>query len=119
MAALVFGAEDECIEEGSDVIITPFSATPTFSWRHGEAFLFLFLLTGDVTSSDFDRAAGSPRGAHFKFIIIQDGVGGHAFAWPSICKGALPVGGAPNQTTVQSFMWDGSNLLAAGMPAVF
>jgi hypothetical protein len=99
---------------------TTFSATPTFTWDRGDPLTFVLVLTGNVTSSTFDMTIAAPRGAHFKFVIIQDAVGGWTFAWPGICKGALPVGGAAKQITVQTFiLLDGPVLVAAGLPAVF
>jgi hypothetical protein len=101
-------------------VITPFSATPTFTWDRGDPCTFVITLTGNVTSSTFDTTISAPRGAHFKFVIIQDAVGGRTFAWPNICKGMLPVGGGSNQITVQTFiLLDGPQLVAAGLPAIF
>jgi hypothetical protein len=97
---------------------TPFSPTPHFSFNLGSGTAFKMLLTGDVTSSTVDTSQLSP-GAKVTFIIVQDAVGGHAFAWPANCLGAQPIAAGANETTVQSFVFDGVNLLSHGIPAIF
>lgn len=67
-----------------------------------------------------DTTVNALRGFHFKFVIIQDAVGRYAFAWPSICKGALPIGQGKKQTTIQTFiLLHGPTLRAILLPAIF
>lgn len=97
---------------------TPFSPTPNFAFSPGSGFTFKMVLTGDVTSSTVDTSTLSP-GTRVAFVLLQDAIGGHAFAWPANCLGAQPIAAGANQTTVQSFLFDGVNLLSHGVPAIF
>jgi hypothetical protein len=97
---------------------TPFSPTPRFSFNPGSGFAFKMVLTGDVTSSTVDTSTLSPS-TRVAFVLLQDAIGGHAFAWPANCLGAQPIAAGANQTTVQSFIFDGVNLLSHGIPAIF
>lgn len=100
--------------------VTQFSANPQFTWDRGDPHAFSFILSNDVASSVFDMSVTPPRGSEFCFIIVQDGVGGHQFTWPTICVGAPMVGPTPGQTTIQKFiLLDGPVLAASGPPMYF
>jgi hypothetical protein len=79
-----------------------FSATPVFNAQ--SVLSFKITLTGDVTSSTITNPTAGQRVA---FIITQDGVGGHAFAYPANVKGASGVAPDAGLTTVQEFIYDG------------
>lgn len=84
-----------------------FSATPTFDASLGNTQKIT--LTGNVTSSTLSNAQA---GQHLWFIIIQDGTGGHTFAWPSNVKGGMTIGANPNEVSAQEFIFDGTNARA-------
>ena len=62
---------------------------------------FQVTLGGNVTSVTVENA--SP-GQIVTFILIQDGTGGHTFAWPASMTGTSPIDGTPNITNVQQFI---------------
>lgn len=99
-------------------VATAYSATPVFVPNPVGSCTFAITLTGNVTSSTF-TSAGLSAGALFNFKILQDGSGAHTFAWPALALGTQPISTTANQTTVQNFFWDGTNLLATGFPVVF
>jgi hypothetical protein len=81
-----------------------FSATPTFD--AGSFSAFFMTLTGNVTSSTI---SGMVKGQLVTFVITQDGTGGRTFAFPATVKGAFPVNPTAGSTSVQTFIFDGSN----------
>lgn len=100
-------------------VAVPFSVTPVFTPNPSpSSCTFSITLASDVTSSTFD-ATGIDPGTPFNFILIQDIAGGHTFSWPVECLGTQFIGTTPLQTTVQNFVWTGTNLIATGFPAVF
>lgn len=87
----------------------PFSATPVFP---ASTFAgFVITLTGNVTSSSI---SGGVAGTHYTFVIIQDGVGNHTFAWPANVINAQAPDPGPNQRSQQTFYFDGTNFVADG-----
>lgn len=95
------------------VITIPFSSTPTFSLA-AQNELFLFTLTGDATSEPFSAAGGILVPAIVSWQITQDGTGAHSFSWPANTVGGCTVGSQPNQTTMQMFLWNGTDAIAVG-----
>lgn len=93
-------AADICL-----VVPTAFSATPTFNAGAAVIPTFTMTLTGTVTSSTITNATA---GQLVNFLITQDGVGGHPFAWPSNVKDPPPI--APDATLVSAsqFLYDGA-----------
>lgn len=91
------------------LLVVPWSATPAFP---GDVYTaFRVTLTGAVTSS---TAPDTVQGNLYTFIIAQDAIGGHPFAWPANCVNASPINPDPNGFTVQTFVMDTSNLRAIG-----
>jgi hypothetical protein len=94
-----------------------FSATPTFNAAANNNFKMT--LTGSVTSSTL---SGATAGQTLIFEIIQDGVGGRTFAWPSNMKNTMSITGqaaGANETSIQSFFYDGSNAYAISPGMVY
>lgn len=94
------------------IVTTPltvtFSATPTFDCS--QASIFIITLTGNVTSSTLANALA---GQLIIFKIIQDGAGGHTFAWPANVKGgSVPINTTASASNVQMFFFDGANAVA-------
>jgi hypothetical protein len=87
-----------------------YSATPSFD--AGTASTFKMTLTGDVTSSTLANAAA---GQMMSFVLCQDAVGNHNFAWPSNVKGGMTVGLQPSKCSAQAFVYDGTQAWAVGM----
>ncbi len=99
-------------------VTVPFAATPTFTSSPLGSCTFAMTLTGNVTSSTFS-SAGLSAGSLFNFILAQDGSGGHTFAWPAVALGMQPIATAASLTTVQSLIWNGTNLIPNAFPTVF
>lgn len=95
---------DGLVSSGGEVDVT-FSATPAFNSNLGN--LFKITLTGNVTSSTLTGPAGLQV---ITFMIIQDGAGGHTFAWPPNVVGGMTISGTASAVNVQSGLWDGTNL---------
>jgi hypothetical protein len=89
------------------VVSIPFSPTPVFDASQGNTFEIV--LTGSVTSSTLVNVT---PGQALRFIVKQDGAGGHPFVPP----GSLPMAQisiAPSKTNIQAFIVDsGSNVYA-------
>jgi hypothetical protein len=62
--------------------------------------VFSITLTGNVTSSTFTNLV---PGQQITMHILQDGSGGHTFAWPSGTVGSGVVDTTPNQINAQVF----------------
>jgi hypothetical protein len=91
------------------LLIAPWSADMEFP---GDTYTsFRTTLEGDVTSS---TAPGTVQGNLYTFIIQQDGIGGHAFTWPTNFINATPVNPDPNGFTVQTFVMGNIDLIAVG-----
>lgn len=65
------------------------------------------LLASDVTSSIFSGGNG-----YYVFIIIQDGVGGHLFTWPTTFVNAAVVLPTPGGSLTQLFFYDSAKAYA-------
>lgn len=93
----------------------PFSATPTWdaSTLSTIRAVFQMTLTADVTAGTL---ANLTKGQMITFIIIQDGTGAHAFAWPGGVNGAGDIDAAASSISIQSFVVanDGVNLYPLG-----
>lgn len=93
----------------NQLLIVPWSATPEFPGD--ELATWRITLTGDVTSS---TAPDTLQGNLYTFIILQDSVGDHAFAFPPNCVNATPVNPTPNGITIQTFVMGVSDLVPIG-----
>lgn len=96
---------------GNTIVSVPFSATPVFDCSLGSKFQMV--LTGNVTSSTLINI---PPGVTLRFIIKQDGTGGHTFAPPANLPMNFPVPSAPNQVFTQVFMADNAGNLFVETP---
>jgi hypothetical protein len=81
-----------------------FSATPTFN--AATASTFQITLTGDVT---VPVLSGATAGQMLTFIVIQDGIGNHAFNWPSNVINGDTISPNAGDRSIQTFIFDGSN----------
>jgi hypothetical protein len=103
----------------SQLEIVPYSSAPNFDGTDYTAFKIT--LTGDVNGATLGTFV---PGNLYTFLIVQDGVGGHAFTWPSgpapsnLYNGA-PVDQDPNSTTVQTFVADDAGVLWAIGPGTW
>jgi hypothetical protein len=79
--------------------VVPFGASLTFDCSKANGFQVT--LGGNVTSSVVENAA---PGQIVTFVLIQDGTGGHTFAWPASMTGTAPIDGTANITNVQQFI---------------
>jgi len=73
--------------------------------------LFQVTLTGDMVGLPISAVGVVPPGV-ITFQITQDSVGGHAFTWPANAIGGCTIAGAASSTSVQTFIWDGTNAYA-------
>jgi hypothetical protein len=89
--------------------VVAFSATPTFDGS--SSLSFITTLTGDVTGPVF---SGGVSGQIYTFMIKQDAIGSHSFAWPANVQGGGVIDPTPNAVNIQSFMSDGVNLYPTG-----
>ena len=62
---------------------------------------FQLTLTGNVTPTTL---ANTTAGQVLIFIVIQDGTGGHTFAWPSSVTGGVVINPTASSITVQAFV---------------
>jgi len=82
----------------------PYSATPTFDCSPSSGLLtFQMALSGDVTAPVVINQSSAQV---VTFLITQQGVGGHAFTWPSNVHNAAAISTTPGSTTSQSFTVD-------------
>jgi hypothetical protein len=89
------------------VVSVPFSATPVFDASQGSTFEIV--LTGAVTSSTLVNVT---PGQALRFIVKEDGAGGHLFAAPANLPMAA-INTAASKTNIQAFIVDsGSNVYA-------
>jgi hypothetical protein len=89
------------------VVSIPFSATPVFDASQGSTFEIV--LTGAVTSSTLVNVT---PGQALRFIVKEDGAGGHPFAAPANLPMAA-INTAASKTNIQAFIVDsGSNVYA-------
>ncbi len=88
------------------------SASMTFD---GSAYnAFKITLIGNVTASTFTGVAG-----YYTFVILQDGAGGHTFAWPGSFVNAAAPSPVASGSLSQVFFWDGANGYALSPGMVF
>lgn len=80
-------------------LVVAYGASLTFDCS--KASTFQVTLNGNVTSATVQSAAPFQV---VTFILIQDGSGGHAFAWPSSIPGTSAIDPTPNITNVQQFI---------------
>ncbi len=109
VAAAVGLSHSQNTDVGTSVNTVVFSATPAFDLNLGG--IQHIILTGNVTSSTVTNLRA---GQIIRFMIEQDGVGGHGLVWPTNVHGGMTVSGATgNQMSVQEFSsWDGTDLWA-------
>lgn len=74
-----------------------FSATPNFDFSLGDTQIIT--LTGDVTSSTISNAPTGSATQFVRFVVCQDGTGGHKFVWPLVLQGVTPVTMTASQCT--------------------
>ncbi len=86
-----------------------YSATPAFTASSSTGNAFFITLSGDVTSSTF---TGATTGQIVSFTICQDGMGGHAFAWPTNVLSAATISSTASACTNQVFIYNGTNAVA-------
>jgi hypothetical protein len=89
-----------------------YSTTPVFNIQ-AQNQLFVITLTGNASSQPLTAVGIVPPGL-VTWEIIQDNVGGHTFSWPANSVGGCTIGSTANQTTLQHFIWDGTNAIATG-----
>ncbi|HEY3987931.1 MAG TPA: hypothetical protein VGM02_01450 [Acidobacteriaceae bacterium] len=80
------------------LVVSP-GASLTFDCSKADGFQVT--LNASVTSSTVENA--SP-GQIVTFVLIQDGTGGHTFAWPASITGTTAIDATANITNVQSFI---------------
>jgi hypothetical protein len=99
--------------------IVPFNPDAVFDGTNFTAFQMT--LTGDAPGPSVSNIL---PGNLYTFIIRQDTVGGHFFAWPtgaapSGVKNGSPIDQTPNALTVQTFVADDTTMLYAIGPATY
>jgi hypothetical protein len=82
--------------------VITFSSTPVFDASLGAGFKLT--LTGDVSSSTFVNGSAGP--ALIAFRIVQDAIGGRAFAAPANLRNFGVINPGPNARSLQLFMVD-------------
>jgi hypothetical protein len=92
-----------------------FVPTPTFN--AATAGSFKMTLTGNVTSSTY--ANGVQGASVVAFRIIQDGVGGRTFVWPSNVRNAGIISPGANSRSLQLFAVDTDGSLDAVGPMTY
>jgi len=88
-------------------LVVTFSSTPTFNAALSSSFKIT--LTANVTSSTLTNATA---GQILTFQIVEDGVGGHTWVWPTNFKGAMTLTTTANAINTQIFYFDGTNAFA-------
>lgn len=99
---------------GSGTAIIPFSATPVLD--ASLASQLKITLSGNVTSSTF---LPNGAGVFFAVKVVQDGTGGHTFAWPVSFTNAGAVNTDPNSTSIQLFAIDNTGSVTALAPIMY
>ena len=100
--------------------VNPFSATPVFDLSSKS--VQYIKLTADVTSSS---VTGARDGQAYVFIVEQDSVGGHAFAFPANFKNAGQINPTaldtnPGTVGVQMFVYvSATNVFYAVTPLFY
>jgi len=82
------------------------------SFSNGQ--IFEITLVGNVTSSSFTGSTG-----YYAFVVFQDGVGNHTFAWPATFVNAATVSPTASGSLTQVFLWDGTKGYAITPGMVF
>jgi hypothetical protein len=75
--------------------------------------LYKITLAGDMVGLPISAVGVTPPG-FITFEITQDGVGSHIFTWPSNTIGGCTISPTASNTTLQTFVWDGTNAIALG-----
>lgn len=111
-----YGVASATVPPMARAVAVAFAPTMTFDLSEGVAQSVT--LAGNVSASSAINAANSV----YTFAIIQDGAGGHSFAWPSNFYGGGGISAAngtaaANTAAVQSFLYiPASNLFVATGP---
>ncbi len=96
--------------------VIPSGPTPSFPVI-AQLQLFTITLTQNTVSLPV-TFVNVQAPAIVSFQIIEDSTGGWTFGWPANTVGGATVDATANHTTVQSFMYDGTSVVAMG-PATY
>lgn len=89
--------------------LLPLTFSPALTFDFSKANGYEVVLGGNVTSSVVENVA---PGQIVTFVIVQDSVGGHTFAWPtSGIAGTTPIEPGANIRNVQAFIGSTDGLL--------
>ena len=96
---------------GASLVITTFSATPTFACTSSTTgtvttFELSTALTANITSSTL---TGCTNGQTLNFRLVQDGTGGRTIVWPSGFTGMCQPSPVASSTTSIIAFWDGTS----------
>jgi hypothetical protein len=101
------------IAGGSSQVVTTVTGTSPQFIVTAQNQLFTITLTANTVSLPLvDTVSVAP--SFITFQITQDNVGSHTFAWPSNMIGTAAIGLTANQTTTQTFLWNGTSAFAIG-----
>jgi hypothetical protein len=108
----VYGAAPSSVANGGNQAVTTvtYTSSPVFT-AVGQNQVFKMTLTGNVSSSSIILSALTPP-AIISFELTQDATGGRLMVFPPIAIGAGVIDQAPNTTSFQQFVWDGTFLYA-------
>jgi hypothetical protein len=81
-----------------------------------EAVCWIVEMTSSVSDALVRYVA---PGVLYTIVIIQDGVGGHTFRWPSNCINPPQINTQPDGKTVVNFIGAGDGIIAASAPAAW
>lgn len=90
------------------------SLTSTSTMNFTGFTFYEVLLTTNVTLSNFAGSVG-----YYAFVVTQDGIGSHTFAWPAGFVNASSVSPTANGSLTQVFLWDGTHGFAIAPGMVF
>jgi hypothetical protein len=96
------------------LVTIPFAANMAIPGNIGTAFDIT--LTGDVLTDVMNNVQ---PGTLYTFIIVQDGVGNHAWVWPNNVVGAEPPNNAAGSITTQTFISRANGYLYPVGPAIY
>ena len=99
----------------SGVVLVTFNASPIFDASKG--LEFKLTLTGNVTSSTFVNGTQGP--SLIAFRLVQDGVGGRTFTWPTNVRNGGIINDLANGRSSQLFAVDSDGSLDAVGPMMY
>jgi hypothetical protein len=97
------------------VVTVPFTVTPVFDATAGQEFKIT--LTDNVLASTFINGVSGP--SIIVFRIVQDGVGGRTFVWPTNVRNGGIINADANGRSVQAFAVDTDGSLDATGPMMY